>query len=76
MKLNSEQYLKHDINLFLELPFWLTSMFLYCDKMYRIKKIYYCKKNVKENVIFVYLFPALFCAYESDSKETVAIIFL
>ena len=28
MKLNSEQYLKRDINLLLELPFWLTSLYV------------------------------------------------
>ena len=37
MKLNSEQYLKHDINLFLELPFWLTSMYVPCDEISRVK---------------------------------------
>ena len=37
MKLNSEQYLKRDINLFLELPFWLTSMYVSCDKISRVK---------------------------------------
>ena len=28
MKLNSEQNLKRDINLFLEWPFWLTSLYV------------------------------------------------
>ena len=37
MKLNSEQYLKCDINLFLELPFWLMSMYVSSDEISRAK---------------------------------------
>ena len=44
MKLNSEQYLKRDINLFLELPFWLTSMYVSCDKISRVKLLLESKK--------------------------------
>ena len=46
MKLNSEQYLKRDINLFLELPFCLTSMFVSCDEIYRVKRLLKSKKIV------------------------------
>ena len=44
MKLNSEQYLKRDINLFLELPFWLTSMYVSCDEISRVKLLLKSKK--------------------------------
>ena len=44
MKLNSEQYLKRDINLFLELPFLLTSMYVSCDGISRVKLLLKSKK--------------------------------
>ena len=44
MKLNSEQYLKRDINLFLELLFWLTSMYVSCDEISRVKLLLKSKK--------------------------------
>ena len=37
MKLNSKQYLKRDINLFFELPFWLTSIYVSRDEISRVK---------------------------------------
>ena len=37
MKLNSEIYLKRDNSLFLELPIWLTSMYVFCDEISRVK---------------------------------------
>ena len=37
MKLNGEQYVKRDINLFFELPFWLTAMYVSCDEISRVK---------------------------------------
>ena len=39
MKLNSEQYMKRDINFFLELLFWLTSWYVSCDEIYRVKRL-------------------------------------
>ena len=39
MKLNSEQYLKRDIKLFLELPLWLTSMYVSPDEISRVKHL-------------------------------------
>ena len=36
-KLNSEQYVKRDINLFIQLPFWLISMYVSCDGIFRVK---------------------------------------
>ena len=44
MKLNSRQYLKRDINLFLELPSWLTSMYVSCDQISRVKLLLKSKK--------------------------------
>ena len=44
MKLNSEQYLKRDINLFLELPFWLTLMYVSYDEISRVKLLLKSKK--------------------------------
>ena len=44
IKLNSEQYLKRDINFFLELPFWLTLMFVSCDEISRVKRLLKSKK--------------------------------
>ena len=44
MKLNSEQYLKRDVNLFPELPFWLTLMYVSCDEISRVKLLLKSKK--------------------------------
>ena len=44
MKLNSEHYLKRDTNLFLKLPFWLTSMYVSCDEISKVKFLLKSKK--------------------------------
>ena len=57
IKLDSEQYLNRDINLFLELPFWLTSLCVSCDETSSVKLLLNSKKFWSNNNLYCNFLP-------------------